>query len=88
MCLLGFGSLHWVCAAGAALRLVLNVLLGALLELRDALVRGAVGLDGLLAVRSKLWLPVALARLLLGERVFLVLLVVFYVCTKGDRVSE
>lgn len=82
-----FGSLHGVCTAGAALRLVLGVLLGALLQLGDVLVRGAVGLDGLLAVRGELRLPVALARLLLGERVLLVLLVVFDVCAKGERVS-
>lgn len=82
-----FWSLHGVCAAGAALRLLLGVLLGALLELGDVLVRGAVGLDGLFAVRGELWLPVALARLLLEERIFLVLLVVFDVCNKGECVS-
>lgn len=84
MCLLSWlGSLHGVCTAGAALRLLLGVLLGALLQLGDVLVRGAVGLDGLLAVRGELWLPVALARLLLGKRVFLVLLVVFDICARG-----
>lgn len=72
-----FGSLHGVCTAGAALRLVLGVLLGPLLQLGDVLIWGAVGLDGLLAVRGELRLPVALACLLLGERVLLVLLVVF-----------
>lgn len=82
-----FGSLHGVCTAGAALRLVLSVLLGALLQLGDVLVREAVGLHGLLAVRGELWLPVALARLLLGERVLLVLLVVFDVCAKGEGIS-
>lgn len=76
-----FGSLHGVCPAGAALGLFLDVLLGALLQLGDILVWGTVGLDGLLAVGGELRLPVALARLLLGERVLLVRLVVlgFYV---------
>lgn len=83
-----FESLHGVCPAGAALGLFLSVLLGALLQLGDVLVRGAVGLDGLLAVRGELWLPVALARLLLGERVLLVLLVVLDVCARGECVSE
>lgn len=71
-----FGALHGVCPAGAALGLVLDVLFGALLQLGNILVRGAVGLDGFLAVRGELGLPVALASLLLGERVLLVRLVV------------
>lgn len=54
--------------------------LGALLQLGDVLVAGAVGLDGLLAVRGELGLPVALAGLLLGEGVLLVLVVVVVVC--------
>lgn len=84
-----FESLHGVCPAGAALGLFLSVLLGALLQLGDVLVWGAVGLDGLLAVRGELWLPVALARLLLGQRVLLVLLVVFDVCARErEFVSE
>lgn len=81
-------SLHGVCPAGAALGLFLSVLLGALLQLGDVLVRGAVGLDGLLAVRGELRLPVALARLLLGKRVLLVLLVILDVCVRVECVSD
>lgn len=82
------GSLHGVCPAGAALGFVLDVLLGALLQLGDILVRGAVGLDSLLTIRGELRLPVALARLLLGERVLLVLVVIFNFCAEGKRVSN
>lgn len=83
-----FGSLHGICPAGAALSFVLGVLLGALLQLGDILVRGAVGLDSLLTIRSELRLPVALARLLLGERVLLVLVVVFDFCAKGKALAR
>lgn len=88
MCPLVWLSLHGVCPAGAALALLLGVLLGALLQLGDVLVRSAVGLDGLLAVRCQLGLPVALAVLLLGQRVLLVLFVVFDVCGQARSVSE
>jgi hypothetical protein len=72
--------LHGVGSGGALLGLVLGVGLGALLQLGDVLGAGAVGLDGLLAVRGELGFPVALAGLLLGEGVLLVLVVVVVVC--------
>lgn len=56
------------------------MLLGPLLQLLNGLVGAAVGLDGLLAVRGELGLPVALALLLLGEGVLLVLVVVLVLC--------
>lgn len=58
---------------------LLGRLLGSLLEVLDVLVRislGSISLDGLLAVRGELGLPVAAALLLLLEGVLLVLLVV------------
>lgn len=72
--------LHGVFSRGARTRRLLGVLLGPLLQLLDGLVRAAVGLDGLLAVRGELGLPVALALLLLGEGVLLVLVVVLVLC--------
>lgn len=72
--------LHGIGSGCALLGLVLGVRLGALLQLGDVLVAGAVGLDGLLAVGGELGLPVALARLLFGEGVLLVLVVVVVVC--------
>lgn len=58
---------------------LLGLLLGSLLEILDVLGRinvRSVCLDGLLAVRGELWLPVAVALLLLPEGVLLVLVVV------------
>src|SRR6187551_2644636 len=70
-----------VAHAGARLAALLGGLLGALLQLLDVILEaagalaasGAVGLDGLLAVRGQLRIPVALALLLLGQAVVLVL---------------
>lgn len=64
--------------------MLLGVVLGALLQLGDVLLGVAVGLDGLLAVRGELGLPVALAALLLGEGVLLVLVVVVVLCGGGE----
>ena len=75
-----FFLLHGIRAGSALLSLLLGVLLSALLQLGDVLVCGAVGLDGLLAVRGQFGLPVALAGLLLGEGVLLVLVVVLVIC--------
>lgn len=47
--------------------------------------RLAVCFYGLLAVRGELGLPVALAGLLLGERVLLVLVVVFVICSREQE---
>lgn len=51
------------------------MLLGLLLQGLDVVLVLAVGLDGLLAVGGQLGLPLALAALVLVERVLLVLLV-------------
>lgn len=72
--------LHGVLARGALARSLLGVVLGALLQLVDGLLGAAVGLDGLLTVRGELGLPVALASLLLGEGVLLVLVEVLVLC--------
>lgn len=77
--------LHRILAGGPLGGLLLGVVLGALLQLGDVLVRGAVGLDGLLAVRGELGLPVALARLLLREGVLLVFVVVAVVYGAGGK---
>lgn len=79
-CLVCNLTLHGVFARGACTRRLLGVLLGPLLQLLDGLVGAAVSLDGLLAVRGELGLPVALALLLLGEGVLLVLIVVLVLC--------
>lgn len=78
--------------AGARLGRILGVGLGALLHLRDILLGtlavGSVRLDGLLAVRCQLRLPVALALLLLREQILLVLLWiprVVGICSNGGR---
>lgn len=60
------------------------MLLGALLQLGKVFLGAAVGLDGLLRPRGQLGLPVALARLLLLERVLLVLLVVLVAVCMGS----
>lgn len=73
-------ALHGVLGRGAGLCVLLSVRLCALLQLADVLVGLAVGFDGLLAVRGELGLPVALAGLLLGERVLLMLVVVVVLC--------
>ena len=77
--------------AGARLGRILGVGLGALLHLRDILLGtlavGSVRLDGLLAVRCQLRLPVALALLLLREQILLVLLWiprVVGICSNGE----
>lgn len=77
--------------AGTGLGLLLGGGLGPLLQLLHrvgvaGLAVGPVCLDGLLAVRGQLGLPVALALLLLGQRIDLVLLVVGIVC-EGRLVS-
>jgi hypothetical protein len=76
---LGIGTRQPVAHAGAGLVGGLGGLLGAVLQALHGLfgslfARHAVGPDGLLAVGGQLRLPVALALLLLGEGVLLVLL--------------
>lgn len=71
---------HTIPRASPRLGRLLCSPLGLFLQLRSLAGAGrrvvAVRPDGLLAVRRQLWLPVALALLLLGERVGLVLIVV------------
>lgn len=67
------------------------MLLGALLQFANVFLGQAVCFDGLLAVRGELGFPVALAGLLLGEGILLVLVVVFNICegeTEVENVSR
>lgn len=82
-------GLQAIAHAGAGLVRLLSRLLGLLLQLGDVLLahRGPVSLDGLLAVGGELRLPVALAVLVLREKVLLVLLLLVAVAVwrRGDR---
>ena len=62
-----------VLRARAGLAGFLGVVLGAILQILDVAVGASVGLDGFLAVRGQLGLPVGLARLVLVQKVGLVL---------------
>jgi hypothetical protein len=67
---------HTRAALGSLLGRPLRALLQAVDLLGGAIPRGPVRLDGFFAVGRELGLPVALAALLLGERVLLVAVVV------------
>lgn len=69
--------LHAIAHTSPRLGLILRMSLRLLLHLRHARVARVVRLDGLLAVRRELRLPVALAGFLLVEGVLLVTVVVF-----------
>jgi hypothetical protein len=70
----GLPHLQAIAHARTLLAGLLGVALGTLMHGLHVLVGAAVRLDGLLAVGGQLWLPVALAALLLLEQVLLVAL--------------
>lgn len=78
---------HRICTRGALCCGLLGVVLGALLQLLNGFVGTTVRLDGLLAIRGELGLPVALTGFLLSQGILLVLLVVL-VFWRVLRVSE